>query len=53
LTEAPEPPQLAAFRAATAGGAACAPGSAGAAELFTLDPGWAYLNHGSYGATFK
>ena len=53
LPEAPEPPPLAAFKAATAAAAACAPGGEAPAAMFCLDPDWDYLNHGSYGATFK
>lgn len=53
LPEPPEPPAVSEFRAATAAGAACAPGGGDAARMFCLDPEWDYLNHGSYGATFR
>lgn len=51
------PPPLAAFlagqaRGGTEGGLPPA-GAACRAALFGLSPGWTYLNHGSYGGTFK
>ena len=29
------------------------PGKAALESMFTLDPSWHYLNHGSYGATIR
>lgn len=29
------------------------PGRQALEHVFDLDPGWRYLNHGSYGATFR